>query len=292
MSATDTPPAVGQMLQLSEYAYHTDQVDPDRPSLSRSVIQTLIQKTPAHARAAHPKLNPMWERETKPAFDVGTVCHQLLLDGAAGVQVIAYDSWRTNAAKDAAAEARAHGLIPLLEKDWEQVDAMMTALRAQLEQRGDGLFTGGEHEVTLAWEERGVLCRARLDYLTDREIHDFKTSSNPEPAKFSRSSFFDYGYDLQDAFYRRGVKACLGDDREFKLAVVEKTAPYSLIVFESSPDTLELANRKIDWALVVWARCLAEDSWPGYSTRTHSVTLPPWAEPQWFDREAREEVAA
>lgn len=271
------------VLELPDYAYHADLIDDTRPSLSRSIIQMMVQKSPAHARAAHPKLNPLWSREDKSAFDVGTVCHQLLLDGAAGVQVIAYDSWRTKAAKEAREDARAHGLVPLLEHEWEKVDAMMTAVSAKI---GDDFFTGGDHELTLVWEESDVLCRARVDYLSHdrRVIRDFKTSSNAEPSRFSRGSFFDHGYDLQDAWYRRGVRACFGVDATFELVVAEKDAPYESIVFDSDPATLALANTKIDWALMTWRQCLETDEWPGYDTRTHSVTLPPWAEHQWWAR--------
>lgn len=280
------------VLKIPEFAYHTDQLGDDRPSLSRSVIQKLIEKTPAHARAAHPKLNPLYEVETKVAFDVGTVCHQLLLDGAAGVQVVNYDDWRTKAAKEEAATARAHGLIPLLEKDWVQVEAMMAAVREQLD--GRGLFEDGESELTLVWEERGVLCRARLDWLTtDRQaIHDFKTSTNPEPGKFSRGSFFDHGYDLQAAFYMRGVRACFGTDADVRFAVAEKEAPYLLAVFGVPPHVLHLANRKIDWALDTWRECLATDTWPGYPEDVCWVDLRPWDEAQWAEREARAQVAA
>lgn len=274
------------VVSATEFQYHQDQVGLPGVSVSRSILQTLIQKSPAHARAQHPRLNPEWRPEEKKAFDIGTVCHQLLLDGAAGVQVISYDSWRTNAAKEQAAEARAHDMVPLLEHEWEQVDAMMRAVRPQV----GALFENGDTEVTLTWEDHGVLCRARLDWLSpDRTmIRDFKTSSDAEPSKFSKGSFLSYGYDLQDCWYRRAVKACFDVDADYELVVAEKDAPYECIVFDSAPDTLALAHRKLDWALDVWRRCLAEDVWPGYSARKHSVTLPAWAEAQWFDREARE----
>lgn len=276
------------VLEIPAYSYHADLIDEGRPSLSRSVIQTMVQKSPAHAKAVHPKLNPLWQREDKTAFDVGTVCHELLLDGAAGVQVISYDSWRTNAAKEARDRARQHGLVPLLQHEWEQVDAMMTAVREQLAVRDDDppLFTNGDPELTLTWEEAGVLCRARLDWLAHDHatVDDFKTSSNAEPFKFSRGSFYDHGYDLQAAWYQRAVRACFGVDPVFRLAVVEKQPPFQVIVFDAAPDVLALANTKIDWALGTWKQCLETGEWPGYPTRTHSVTLPPWAEDQWWAR--------
>lgn len=277
------------VVEATEYQYHADQIDPDRPSLSRSIIQKLVQKSPAHAKAAHPRLNPLWEPQEKKAFDVGTVCHQLLLDGVAGVQVIDADNWKSPKTREKAAEARAHGMVPLLGHEWDSVQRMMIAVLAKI---GDEYFAGGDHELTLAWEEHGVLCRARIDYLSeDRSvIRDFKTSSNAEPFKFSKGSFFDYGYDLQDAWYRRAVRACFGVDAIFELVVAEKDAPYESIVFDSDPATLALANEKIDWALEVWKRCLETDDWPGYDTRKHSVSPRPWDEEQWFRR--AESVAA
>lgn len=270
------------VLELSEYAYHADMVDADRPSLSRSVIQQMVHKSPAHARAAHPKLNPLWEPDEKKAFDVGKVCHQLLLDGTAGVQIIHADNWKSPKTREKAAEARAHGLVPLLEHEWEKVDAMMSAVRGQV---GD-LFDGGDSELSLVWEESGVLCRARIDWLSDdrRMIRDFKTSSDAEPVKFSKGSFLSYGYDLQDAWYRRGVRATFGTEPDYELVVAEKDAPYQCIVFDSAPDTLALANVMIDWALLKWKECLESGEWPGYPARTHSVTLPPWREEQWWAR--------
>jgi len=276
------------VIEVPAYAYHSDQIDPDRPSLSRSIIQTMVQKSPAHARAEHPKLNPLWSREEKKSFDVGTVAHQLLLDGEAGVQIIQADNWKSPKTREKGEEARAHGFDPLLEHEWEQVDAMMTAVREQLDARDDdpSLFTDGQPEVTLAWEENGVLCRARLDWLsTDRRtVDDFKTSSDAEPFKFSRGSFYNHGYDLQASWYRRGVRACFGTDPVFRLAVVEKQAPYQLIVFDAAPGVLALADAKIEWALGTWKTCLETGDWPGYPARTHSVTLPPWAEDQWWAR--------
>ena len=276
------------VLDLTDHEYQYDLTGDDRPSASRSILHKLITKSPAHARACHPKLNPDWVREEKRAFDVGTVCHQLLLDGAAGVQVLRFDSWRTNAAKEQAAAARQHGLVPLLEHEWTLVDQAMSTIRERLADRSDDppMFTDGEPEVALVWEEAGVLCRARLDWLSNdqRIVDDFKTASNAEPNAFSRKSFFDYGYDLQAAFYARGVRAVFGVDPTFRLLVLEKEPPFELIVFDAAPDVLELANAKIDWALSVWRDCLANDSWPGYPARTHSVTLPPWAEDQWWAR--------
>jgi hypothetical protein len=268
------------VLEVTEFAYHQDTVA-DEPTISRSFIHTMIVRSPWHAWAHHPRLNPAYVTPQDEAkFDLGTAAHALFLEGRNAVEVVEADSWRTNAAKEQRDLARAHGRIPLLDKDWQAVQAMCDALRDQLP---DGYFTDGEAERTVVWRDRDVLCRARLDYLAGDTIYDYKsTSSSAAPQAWSKS-MFNFGYDLQAAFYLRGSGAS-----RFCFAVQETFEPYAVQTFELAPDTLALANRKIDWALDTWRDCIATGVWPGYPARTAYVTLPPWAEQQWFDREARD----
>lgn len=268
------------VLDVAEYAYHADQVA-DEPTISRSFIHTMIQRSPWHAWAQHPRLNPAYVTpDDEPKFDLGTAAHALFLEGRNAVEVVEADSWRTNAAKEARDLARSHGRIPLLDRDWQAVQGMCDALRDQLP---DGYFQGGEAEKTIVWRDRDVLCRARLDYIAEDRIYDYKsTRASAAPSAWSRS-MFDHGYDLQACFYLRGSGAS-----RFCFAVQETFEPYAVQTFELAPDALALANRKIDWALDTWKACREADRWPGYPSRTAYVTLPPWVEAQWFDREARD----
>lgn len=276
------------VLELPAYSYHADLVDDQRPSLSASLISVIVDKSPAHARAAHPRLNPDVSVDAKTEFDVGTAAHALLLGGMEAVQVLEFDNWTTKAARAARDEARAHGFTPLLEKQWVEVEAMTDAMSAQLDRYEPRPFTDGAAEQTLVWEERGVLCRARLDWLReDGGIDDYKTASSADPQVWSRR-MVDHGCHIQEAWYRRGVRAVIGRDEPFRFVVVEKTAPYALSVFQVAPDLRELAERQIDWALDMWAGCLAADTWPAYTDgRVCWVNAEPWHEAQWLNREAR-----
>jgi hypothetical protein len=269
------------VLDVTEYAYHQDQVA-DEPTISRSFIHTMIQRSPWHAWAQHPRLNPEYVTpEGEAKFDLGTAAHALFLEGRDLVEVIFADDWKTKAAKEARDLARAHGRIPLLEDQYIRVLEMLTALDAQMP---DGFFQG-EKEVTVVWRDRDVLCRARPDsYDSDLGIiDDYKTTSkSAEPAAWSKS-MLSGGFDLQAAFYMRATGAT-----PFRFLVQETFEPYAVQTFELAPDALALANRKIDWALDTWKACVEADHWPGYPSRTAFVTLPPWAEQQWFDREARD----
>jgi len=62
-------------------------------------------------------------------------------------------------------------------------------------------------------------------------------------------------------------------------------------VFGIAPDALALAEKKINYALKLWATCLRNNDWPGYSKRVAYVEAPPWFEAAWLQRELREDAA-
>lgn len=275
--------------------YHRDEVA-DRPSLSASLAHVLLSASPKHAWTCHPRLNPDYVVETDAKFDLGTVVHSLLLEGMSVMDIHAFPDWRTNAAKDAAEVSRAHGRIPLLSKHAHDVTQMVGAVADQLALMDiDPVpLTDGLPEQTLVWEEAGVFCRSRVDWLHNdySVICDVKTTSrSAHPDAFSRN-LYGLGYDTKAAFYIRGVKALTGITPTFRWIVVETTAPYALSVVSPGPDVLALADAKVDRALSIWKRCLATDEWDGYPTSVCWAELPAWAESQWLDREAREEMAA
>ena len=283
-----------RILDVPADTYHSDLVA-DRPTLSKSVIQILLNASPAHARHAHPRLNPNYERTAESKFDVGNACHQVFLEGIDAVAVLPYKDFKTNAAKDDRDQARADGRIPLLEKDYVRVEEMLVALRSRLALLPAPMFTDGQPEATIVWEDRGVACRARLDWLTDdhREIHDIKTTSrSAKPEHWIRSSLFSIGADVQAQFYSRGIEAITGTRPEFSFYVIEDHAPYAGSIVRMSPAVCDLADRKINRALDLWRTCLEEDNWPAYDQRAAYAELLPWMESQWLEREMREEVAA
>jgi len=284
-----------RILDVPADTYHSDLVA-DRPTLSKSIIQILLNQSPAHARHAHPKLNPDYQRVEEDKFSIGTVTHDLFLEGYDRVAVIPYDDWRTKAAKELRDEARDNGQIPLLASQHEQVQDMLVALRARLTQfdLAPPLFQDGQAEKTLVWEDRGVLCRARLDWLHDDHstVDDLKTSSRlARPDAWCKTTMWSIGADLQQAFYVRGCQAVLGVEPDFRFVIVETEPPHEISVVSVDPYSIAVANRKIDHALDVWRTCLETDTWPGYDRRIHYAEMPPWVENEWLAREAREEVA-
>lgn len=263
------------------------------PSLSASIANILLSQSPLHAWYAHPRLNSSYVREEKEIFDRGTAAHAYLLQGETGFEVIEADDWRTKAAKEARAEARLAGKVPLLAKHWDAVVAMAEAANVQLDKFADRPrpLSDGKPEQSLVWqEEGGIWCRARADWLHDDHstIDDYKsTGASANPEAWTRGPLFA-GADIQAAFYLQGLKALTGHDAQFRFVVQENFAPYALCVIGLDPAVLMLAEKKVRLALELWRRCLESNRWPGYPTVTCWAELPPWIEASWLAREERE----
>jgi hypothetical protein len=272
--------------------YHADKLCPE-PSLSSSIAKLLCLSSPMHARMAHPRLNPQAVEKEDERFDIGTAAHAVLLEGTAAVQIIDAKDWRTNVAKDARDKARAEGKIPLLPHIWKDVEAMVVSARRQLLEHTDGgqdMFRGGKPEQTLVWQEDdGTWCRSRTDWLRPGAVDDFKTCPNANPEVCSRTLFAN-GYDIQAAFYLRGVKRLTGEDAVFRFAFIEKESPYALSVVGLGPDAMMLAEKKVLYALEQWRECLDAKYWPGYPRQTCWASLPSWEENRWLVKETEGKV--
>lgn len=276
-----------KLLDLTAGEYHADLVS-DVPCFSASIATILCNDTPLHAWTAHPKLNPNWTPEDSKVTDIGRIAHALLLEGMAVAEVIEADDWRKNETKAKRDAARESGKIPILAKDYPAIEAMVRAAHIQLEQHAEAknAFTGGKPEQTIVWDEDGVRCKARIDWLHDsyRFIDDYKTAASANPEAFTRQ-MFGYGYDIQAALYVRAVRAATGKDATFRFIVQEKELPHALCVVSPGPDVLMLAEKKIQFALDLWRKCLESGEWPAYPTRICWAELPPYEETRWLKRE-------
>lgn len=277
--------------------YYSDQLA-DRPTLNATVAKLLISASPLHAWTAHCRLNPDYHETVDKKFDVGTAAHEVwLLGNDHLVHVVDAADWRKKEAQEVRDRARAEGMIPLLAHEWQRVSAMLTAIREQLPaiDVSPPLFQGGKPERTVIWEDQGVLCRARLDYLHDdfSACDDLKTAGrSANPFVWTRTTLWSIGADIQAAMTIRAIKALTGVDTEFRFLVAETTAPYAVCLIALAPAALELANRKLDRALNVWRTCLEEDIWPAYPQQVCYAEPMPWQEADVLEREVLEQEAA
>lgn len=258
--------------------YHEDPVI--EPSLSNTIAKYLINQSPLHAAAHHPRLalNPI--REENQKFDLGKAAHTLLLRDGMKFEIVKESSWSTKAAKEARAKARKEGLIPILENQFDRVDEMVKACRDQLadHELGD-VMAKGYGERTLAWKEDDVWCRCLIDWLPDKVeegciIVDYKTTSaSAHPATWGFKTGPAIGFTLQNAFYQRGIRRILGiKDYRFLFLVQENYPPYCISVVEVSKEALAEAMDHVKSAVGIWRHCLTRNDWPGYPPRVIPVS--------------------
>lgn len=283
----------GAYYDFPEADYHADPCA--TPSLSASIVKPLLYRSPHHAWCKHPRLNPELEVENKTKYDIGRAAHSLILNDPKKFEIVDASDWRTKAAQEKRDDAYLNGKIPLLTHQWQTVNAMVESAREQIEKHEckDAFSGGGAHEVTLVWKEGDIWCRCRVDYITTdgKFFYDYKTteaSANPDDAE---RLFSGMGYDITDAFYRRGIRKILKiDNPVYRFVVQEVEKPYALSVIGFDPVAQGVADRKIDEAIRLWSECLKSGVWPGYPLRTCYIGAPAYAEKAWLEREARAEM--
>ena len=262
---------------ITEAGYHNDPCP--KPSLSNSLIKTLLTQTPKHAWLQHPRLNPMWEPRSDDKFDKGKACHAKLTGRGAEIVVIDADDWRNKDAKEKRDNARGAGLIALLTHQNAETDLMADIAREFVSKSWlAGLFENSSFEQVVLWEENGIWCRSMIDILTNtREmIVDYKTTSTQSPEEFIRSSMVGFGYDTQDCFYRRGL-GHLGHRADFVFLVQEDEPPYACYFVEPMNSMRELGDMKVKRGMDIWRKCMQSNQWPLYSETLYYAEAPAWA---------------
>lgn len=283
----------GELLTVPASVYHADEVT-DGPTLSASVAKVLLNQSPRHAWTKHPRLNPDYKRDDDPKYDVGNIFHAVFLEGRDVVEPLAFTDWRTNVAKEMREEARAAGKIPLLTAQWQEVQAMLNAVRAQLPMLAIEMFTDGQPEVPVTWEDDGVTCRALIDWLRDdyTAIHDVKTTSRSADPESWKRTLFSIGADVQVAMNKRAVRAATGVDPDFVFLVCETQPPYAIKPVRLAASALAVAEDKVNWALKTWRQCLESGDWPAYDGDVYEVEVFPWDEARWLEKTWVEAEAA
>lgn len=267
--------------------YHADNLG-DRASLSSSIAKLIVDRTPKRAWLAHPRLNQTFVEEADEKFDFGSAIHDALSSAGKRVQVLVFDDWRTKAAKDKRAEARAMGFLPLLEKDWRKVEAVCAIVVARINRSSIEL---GQQEAIFLAEDRGVLLRAMLDSWNPPWVSDFKITSINLASDFTVGSHIaDMDYDLRAWFYLRVASLVFPDwagRLKYRWLFVEKDEPHGMRVVEADATQLEMGRRKGEHAIGVWQRCMASGKWPHLEGLPATVPYPGYKENAWLERETK-----
>lgn len=281
-----TDPGVYQ--DFPEESYHADPLP--EPSASRSIIQTIAEKTPRHAFIAHPKLNPDFERKEDDKFAMGNAGHKAILSRGKGVIVGDFPDYRTKAAQEWKAEAKKAGLVPLLEEQAKRVEAMRAAVFEQLPDHGlEHLFdrNKGRAEVVAAWVDPVAgWSRLMADWLEqDLTITDIKVTEvddfTPEGLGRHMSGM---GYEFIHAWYERGITTLFPEMEgrfKYRFLFVEAKPPFSIMPILLPNDAIAKGRQMVAMGAERWAQAKATGKWPRYEGGDRVADYPPWAVAEW-----------
>lgn len=265
-------------LTFSEYLK-----DPQEgPSLSSGIAHLIVNKSALHAWTAHPRLNPDYRSEESDVFDYGTAAHALLLEGSEEkLVIIEADDWRKKEAKELRDKARAERKTPILARQIKKLRRMVETAKAAIEASEVAeAWADGKSEQTLIWQEnvsKPIYFRARADRLSlkHRICFDYKSAENANPDAFIRNAPI-YGYTMQEAIYRRGLRAITGSSFMFVFLIQEKEPPFACSLVAFDPAMQEMGDRQCDYAVQLWTHAVRKNEWPGYSSRIYHMEPPIW----------------
>lgn len=261
---------------MSNFDYHM------HSAISKSDLD-LINRSPAYYKCI--KANP---KEQTPAMLFGSMVHKLVLEPSefdGEYAVMPHIDRRTKSGKEAYSafldECGGRTIVDdeLFNSARSAADSVMNHPVARK------LLTNGCAELSYFWEEDGVQCKCRPDYLrTDLKCAvDLKTTLNASPESFAKSAY-DYRYHVQAAWYLRGLKACGVDVENFIFIAVENKPPYTVCVYAADQIMLEFGDKIALDDLETFRKCLESDKWFGYeeSPIIHSLSLPDWVTRKYF----------
>ena len=286
----------GLHYNVHEHVYHSDPAP--EPSLSNSIAGVLLSRSPLHARHQHPRLNPepAEPREVTSAMDFGSALHKTILGRGAEIEVIDFEDYKKQAARDERDQSRADGRIPLLTASYERMCKAAEAALKQMREHPDcqDFFAPGHSEVVAIWREGQVWMRSMIDRLPDdpkAPAYDLKStdlSASPE----SWDSRMVKAYRTQGPFYGRGLKALRKvQSSPMRFVVVESKMPHAISVMTSAPSLYHVGSQDVERAIATWAQCIKSGEWPSYPKYTAHIEAPVWLLNAETDRLMRDEYA-
>jgi PDDEXK-like domain of unknown function (DUF3799) len=129
-------------------------------------------------------------------------------------------------------------------------------------------------------------CKGLIDLLPDPKLcdplllahaFDLKTAADASPEGFA-SACYDFGYDIQAAFYMDLLHACGVPVKNFGFIAVENKPPHLIKIHYLGRESLIIRRAQekyTNWA-IAYRECVKRDHWSGYTNSWSEITYRPW----------------
>lgn len=241
-------------------------------ALSASGAKTIAQKSLSDYKYG--------QRKHSNAFDVGTAAHTLVFEPQMASTVWCGPEHRRGKAwSEHKEEAESKGALLLTEGDYKLAVGMANAVRSN--KAAASLLSGDlkcEASVFVKDAIYDVDLRARPDgWRRDiAALIDLKTTISPDPVGFAKQCA-NFGYHIQDAFYRR-VMAIEGHEIDrFIFISVGKEPPHHVGVFELDWRSLKEGEAATRYALEKFSTARKTGVWDYGYGELQTIQIPSWS---------------
>lgn len=267
------PANQGLVTGMSNFDYHAN------PAISKSQLADLLEEPPLNFWRRHidPSRPP---REETAGQRAGTLLHTLVLEPETFAERYAVGPMVSRNTKEWRAFEAEHPHLDLIKPD-ELQEGRRQAESLRTHPEVAQLLTSGIAEASIFWTDpvTGEQCRCRPDWMHETQdgwiCLDLKTG--PANPRLFASQIARMSYDVQDAMYSEGIQIATGKPvLAFVFGVVQTDAAVMSSCNMLHDEDRAAGAKKYRAALNLYAKCKAENDWPGYEG-INLLHLPVWA---------------
>ena len=242
--------------------------------ISRSELNTILQKTPMHFlyEQTHPK-------EDTPSLLLGRAVHKGILEPETFFEEFAVApkcDRRTKEGKEIYQKfiEENSNMEVITEEDLDMIRDMKAVIDHDIHA---STFLNGEHEQSFFWTDSatGERCKVRPDCISQvdgkKYLVDYKTTESCADGAFERS-VRKYGYKFQAGMYREGYFQNTFEDVGFVFVAQEKTAPYAVRVYICSDEFINEGYNQFREAIGIYHECKTKNHYWGYEGANNDVS--------------------
>ena len=251
----------------------------DGPSVSSSILRTIIGESPAHFYCYWLGNKNHVEKETPRHFVVGRAAHHLFLGEKFFTEKFvvqpedyedengAIKKWTygAKACKEWRDIQERTGRLILTAAEFEDIKGMAVELGMDPLVKEGALNGLIEHSIFWKDKKTGIWLKARPDTIPgdSGDFVDYKTTVSVQWHALERS-IEDFNYHMQGALVLRGAREVLEmPNPSFTLVWQEKKPPYCVRSTVLKDNEIAEGERGNRMAIDTFARCLKSGKWPG-----------------------------
>lgn len=238
-------------------------------------ISTLVEIVTSPKAYRYRRTHP---RQDAAGYRLGRATHTAVLEPMRFLRDYALSTlpdFRTKVAQTWRDAQEAAGKTVLTEAQFQAAERMRLAVHRHRVARR--YLADGEPEVTIQWEDSGIRCKGRIDWLSPLAIVDLKTTRHPRPEAFGRDAA-RLLYHARLSWYRDGLFASTGKSLPAVLIALQIDEPHDVCCYRLTDEQLDAGRRCYEGMLDTLRACLAADSWPGVSEDEEiDLPMPTWS---------------